>query len=310
MGLRIQRTVKMNGQPNGKSVWSTLEQHQRLMEKHANAARVEAYNRWIGRLTGLHRQAAEFVDWHQLHAREEPFPPHGTGPREAQALAALEHYRPGLLARIWRPLRERAVRKLEQAVETARRQDAEQYEQWRSRHELSGRILQGDPDAYLEAIDVMRPLADLLEFVEEIEFGASRPSEIEAELRVKPAGFIPNYALSLTKTGKLSHKELSKTAYFALVQDYVCSCAIRIAREMFALLPVRSVVVHAVDRMVNLQTGHGEDAVILSVLFERDKMTGLNFERIDPSEAIKRFTHEMNFARTGGFQPVERVAAG
>jgi len=69
----------------------------------------------------------------------------------------------------------------------------------------------------------------------------------------------------LMRIEKLSKEDLTKTAYRDLVQDYVYSCAIHIARDMFALLPLKIAVVYAVDNFLNSKTGHQEYATILSV---------------------------------------------
>ena len=89
---------------------------------------------------------------------------------------------------------------------------------------------------------------------------------MEVEFNVKSDAIVPDYSLSLTKTGKLSKKALTKTAYYQIVQDYVCSCAIRIARDLFALLPLNTVVVHAVEDRLNTATGHTEEVTVLSVV--------------------------------------------
>ena len=43
--------------------------------------------------------------------------------------------------------------------------------------------------------------------------------------------------------------------------------------------------VHAVDNILNTQTGYEEERTILSVIFEREVLEKLNFEGIDPSDA-------------------------
>lgn len=130
---------------------------------------------------------------------------------------------------------------------------------------------------------------------------------MEVEFRVKSDQIVPTFSMSLTRTGKLSKKELTKTAYYELMQDYVCSCAIRIARDMFALLPLHTVVIHAVDHIIDSQTGHHEDSTILSIVLERDVLNSLNFSNIDPSEAMNNFRYNMKFLKTSGFKPVERI---
>lgn len=115
---------------------------------------------------------------------------------------------------------------------------------------------------------------------------------------------IPEKALSLTKTGKLSEKNIPKTIFFDLYQDYVCSSALRISRDMFALLPVDNVFVHAYENQINPATGYQEKTPILSVKYDKITMNRLNFTNLDPSEALTNFQHNMNFRKTKGFGEV------
>jgi hypothetical protein len=68
----------------------------------------------------------------------------------------------------------------------------------------------------------MNPLGDLIDFGSDFEFGSDNASAIEVEFKVKTESFVPRYTLSLTKTGRLSQKDMTKTAYYELVQDFVC----------------------------------------------------------------------------------------
>ncbi|WP_205068210.1 hypothetical protein [Bacillus mesophilum] len=111
----------------------------------------------------------------------------------------------------------------------------------------------------------------------------------------------------MTKTGKLSEKDMPQTMYLDIFQDYVCSCAIRIARDMFAILPFKSVVVNAMDEQLNTATGKIEAAVILSVKFDKDVLNTLHFEAIDCSDSMSNFVHNMDFKKTKGFKPVEKL---
>ena len=115
--------------------------------------------------------------------------------------------------------------------------------------------------------------------------------------------------MSLKANGDISEKELSKTAYYDLMQDYVSSTAIRIARDAFALLPVDTVIVHAVDNILNTATGYEEELTLLSVKFTREKLMGLNLSMVDPSDALSGFECNMKFKKTAGFDPVNRVLA-
>ena len=87
----------------------------------------------------------------------------------------------------------------------------------------------------------------------------------------------------------------------------MCSCAIRLARELFAILPVTNVIVHAVDNIVNSTTGNQEDCTVLSVRFVKDKFDGINFDRIDASDFVECFEHNMKFMKTTGFKQIKRI---
>ena len=77
----------------------------------------------------------------------------------------------------------------------------------------------------------------------------------------------------------------------------MCSVSIRIARDIFALLPVQNVVVHAASDRND----------ILSVCFDKKTFSGLKFNYIDPSEIINKFNHNMEFDLKNGFMENDRI---
>ena len=150
---------------------------------------------------------------------------------------------------------------------------------WKYFHDVSGKILSGDIDTYLQVINDINPLNDLLDYGTGFEFGTDSPLKMEVEFQINSDN------IDMPK---------NSTEY----QDYVCSVAIRIARDIFALLPVQKVVVHA--------TNDGDD--ILSVCFDKKTFSGLKFNFIDPSETINKFEHNMEFDNMNGFGNVERLS--
>lgn len=282
-------------------------QQQKLDEIQENSLAVEEYNNLIEVIKGVHKECDEFVDWKRINSLDSPYNPPDIGPNKARAIKEYQDFSPRFLERILKSMGEKRRRKLEAAIEEAELKDIQDYEEWQSLNTLSKKILQGDIDAYFQVISEMNPLDDLLEFGSDFEFGANNGEALEVEFRVKSDEVVPNYTLLLTKTGKLSRKNMDKTQYYELVQDYVCSCAIRIARDIMALLPVEKVVVHAVDNLINTSTGFNEEVTILSVVFDRNILGTLNFEFIDPSDALKNFPCNMNKQKTTGLKPIERI---
>lgn len=265
---------------------------------------VDEYNNLIDTIRGIHKNCDEYINWQDIKTAKEPFFENEIGPKQAKAIEELQNYNPGFFEKIKSGNKKL---ELEKTVEQAAKNDLEDLENQKMLHNLAERVLNGDIEAYLDVIYEMHPLDDLIDFGSDFEFGADNPDTIEVEFSVKTEETVPAYSLSLTKTGKLSRKDLTKTAYFSLVQDYISSCTMRIARDVFALLPVKTVVVHAVENKINTQTGHQENMVILSVLFERDILNGLNFEAVDPSDALNNFWHNKDFRKTSGFMTVNKI---
>ncbi len=172
---------------------------------------------------------------------------------------------------------------------------------------LAERVVSGDIDSYLYLIDEMKPFDDLLEYGSDFEVGTDDPDCMYVEFHVMSDRVIPETELSLTQTGRMSEKALSKTARYDLMQDYICSAAIRIARDLLALLPVSRVVIHAVDDMLNTSTGHKEEVAVLAVVIDRDTLDSLNLDYVDPSDALNNFRCNMKFVKTQGLKPVERI---
>ena len=149
-------------------------------------------------------------------------------------------------------------------------------ELWKYYKSVVKDILKGDIDTYLDVIEKIRPLDDLLSFGGDFEFGTDNAGLMEVEFDVKPEDVLgENYSIGL----------------FA---DYVCAAGIRVARDLFSLLPVGIVVVHVV---LGNQT-------ILSVLFNKHEMQRINFN-MSPQSVIAQFRNNMNVKEK--MYPVNRI---
>ena len=168
-------------------------------------------------------------------------------------------------------------------------------------------VLAGDIDSYFKVIAEAGPFDDLLEYGSSFEVGTDDPSMLEIEFRVMSDQVIPENKLSLKADGSLVEKPFTKTEYFELVQDYVASTILRVARDSFALLPIQKVIIHAVDYKLNTATGNEDEITIVSVKIKRDALMTINFERIDPSDCLGGFEINEKFKKTSGFAPVDRL---
>ena len=158
-------------------------------------------------------------------------------------------------------------------------------EMWRYYHEFAPKVLSGDIDTYLQLIYEVNPLDDLLAYGGNFEFGTDNAQKIEVEFSVNESALIS------------AKRQLNSVQYNFLLQDFVCSVCIRIARDMFALLPINHVIVHAV---MNGDT-------VVSVDFDRAKLSKVKFGYIDPSDTVSTFNCRMSFTENSGFSAVNQL---
>ena len=169
------------------------------------------------------------------------------------------------------------------------------------------KVLEGDIDTYYQIVEEIDPFDALVDFGSEFEIGTDDPKAMEVEFNIKAADVIPTVKVELNAKGEAVEKELTKTAYYEIYQDYVCSVAIRLARDLFAILPIEKVLVNAVDTELDTATGKDTEVTYLSVLFDRKTFEGINLDKIDPSDSLANFEYTMKFAKTTGFKPVARM---
>lgn len=179
--------------------------------------------------------------------------------------------------------------------------------QFKSLQPFAQSVLAGDIDAYFKVIEQVDPFDDLLEYGSGFEVGTDDPKMMEIEFQVKSGEIIPTEYPDMKASGEIVMKAFSKSAYYELVQDYVSSTMLRVARDTFALLPVQQVIIHAVDKVLNPATGNDEEVTICSAKIKRDALATLNFERIDPSDCLESFESNVRFKKTTGYSPVDRV---
>lgn len=124
--------------------------------------------------------------------------------------------------------------------------------QWALYHEQAASVLHGDTAAYLTVLKAANPMADLMPFVTTLDVSTRSSDELRAVFAARP--------------------DLLETE----PKRYLSGMALRIARDLFAVLPVTRVVVTA---------QHGEQT-LLTVSFERPEMNKVRFTFVDPVEFV------------------------
>lgn len=297
-----------------------LELQQKQLEKMQELERasyeVQVYENYIDLLLSVHKECGNLWDWESIHDSEPPVRPPKSNSFETVAQAELENYKPKAIDKLLKRV-ESKREQLIAAVEEAKQKDEKKYQEaleeydqelseWEKLAEIANKILADEPEAHLEAIQEVDPFSEINELGSSIEF-EFEGNLIEATLHVNGEDVIPTESKTLLKSGKLSTKKMTKSNFYGLYQDYVCGAVLRVARELFALLPIEMVLVTATGTLLNTQTGHMEEQPILSVAMPRKTLESLNFDLIDPSDSMANFVHRMKFIKTKGFVKVERI---
>lgn len=122
---------------------------------------------------------------------------------------------------------------------------------WALYHRYAQRVLSGDTDAYLTVIEAMQPLGDLSAYAASFDIAAPNAEVLTASFQALP--------LYLDKPE-------------AEAQRYLAGMAVRVARDLFALLPVTRVDVTVLQ----------DDRPLLAVSFDKAEMMKVRFAFIDP----------------------------
>jgi len=270
-------------------------------------AAINEYNKVMNMITDMHRHSDEQIDWNYVYNSPQPFNINALGPNAMEVKEQIDNYVPTTSEKIFKKKLEKKLLNMKNDLRKAMEKDEETYNGWRTLVDLAGEVLKGNIDAYFEVINEMRPLDDLLEFGIDFEFGSNSSDTIHVEYVADSSNTVPFFELSLSSNGRLQKSNLKRSQHNELIRMYIVSSSIRIAKDMFALLPIEKAVVHIVDDYINEVIAKKEKVTVLSVEFERDQLEQANMRNKDPLEILKGFNHNMKFTKSYGFSPVDRI---
>jgi len=297
-----------------------IEKLRQKEEMLANAATaVKNYNDLLSVLTSIHKEAIDPINWKELLQEEAPIEPVDSHNHEQKAAFLLQHYTPSFFDKLFGMVNSKKA-SLSQRLLQARQKDIaifendkqryrKQQEEWEKMQRLAKGVLNKDPIIYKEATEVFNPFSEIRALGSELNF-VFHPTYVQVDVMIQADDVIPKQVLSLTSTGKLSRKDMPISKFNELYQDYACSCLLRIGREVQALLPVDFTIVNIVCDLLNSSNGHVEPQAVVSAALFPQTLDKLNFSTLDPSDSMKNFKHAMNFSKTTGLKPVERLEAG
>ena len=174
--------------------------------------------------------------------------------------------------------------------------------------EIASGVINKECQAYEYALRFFNPFEDLELYGSEILFNVNENIAM-VEFYPNCENVVPKSIKKLLKKGAhITEVEIPRSRFNLIYQDYVCSSVLKIAKEIFQLLPdVVEVYLNTNTSTLNKTNGFNEEQTILTIKITRPTLENLNFELIDPSDSIVNFEHEINFKRTSGFGPVSAL---
>ncbi len=265
---------------------------------------VETYENSLDILLSLHKEQAQMMDWVAIAVTLPPVPPCRHKYNEfktRQRLAILT-----------------VCTNAEITIEQTKRQDEREYEEallaynvsyekWSKLVCIARNILNNDSTAYIEAIETINPFDELANIGSSFHFTSHNSYLVEVALSTHGRKIVPEEQKILTANGKVSVKPITKSRFVEIYQDYICSSVLRVARELFALLPIETILISASAETLDTSTGQTAERTFLSVAISKTIINSLNFDMIDPSDAIMNMPHrgELKASRkTGDFEVI------
>lgn len=263
---------------------------------------VEKYEERVLALSQLHLNLIKPIDWNARAKQQPPFKIGEMGQNEAAASQVLKEYKPSFFAKIFKKDKAK-LNNLQEQVSEASKKDKKIYAEWLEMVQQAQMFASATPDLYLEL------LRQTDFFKIESELGVKirlelKEDEILIDLVINDT-LIPDEVTSLSKTGRLSTKAQTKTNYYSLYQQHICSIILKVVKDCFnTLASIKEISINVIEEKVDPTDGHHKVFLLIQAAFAKEELENLNFERLEPVAAIEGFEPKWKFLKTKGYQPL------
>jgi len=310
----VERTAKRNARENERKA----KQKAKEASSKSSDEILEQYSDILEKATSLHKHCCDAIDWNNKINQYPQETVDITNYFEKKALEKKVKYKPSILDKLSHS-EDKQFKKLDINIINAKNKDEDLYKNelkayeikliaWKKNKEFSQSLLNKDPDSIKEVISSKLTLKNNEYIGKSIKVEINKGEIIVSELEVNSIDeIIPSFNLEKLKSGVLSKKDMPSVKRYGFYNDYISSAVLRLARELYAILPINDLIVNAIGKVLNEKNGHIEDSILLSAYIPKETLATLNFDLVDPSLCIENFKHNVNFKKTIGFIPVEHV---
>jgi hypothetical protein len=292
--LAEERRRQRGAQKRLRELERRAKEHAKLSAIEQARLEVETYENRVELLRSVHKEQGEAWDWPAFAAALPPPRPQKNSNHEQRAnqrFAVLPAEKKEAAQAMLEPARLQDEQDFQAAIQSY----SEQMAEWEKLKTMARRILAGEHKSYTEALVEFNPFAEISDLGSSINFTVHSAKLIECVLKVNGRQAIPAEVKSLTASEKLSVKPMPKGRFHEIYQEYLCGCVLRVAREVFALLPVETLLITASADSLDSRTGLPVEQPVLSVAMPRAVVERLKFDQLNPSDALENFLHRGNF---------------
>jgi len=288
------------------------DQKRRVASEAADA--VDDWKQEINDLISIHADLADAINWHKLVEVPKPKTPSNFTKHREQIAPKLKNFKPKMFDFLFGGTEKRKTKliasfeaaklKDQTAQEKAKLEHETALQDWEDETSMAKRVLAGDAHAAHQVVSEMQTVTDQAIIGKKVNFKFDQ-NFVHAITEVHSDDIVPNYRRKQLASGKLSETKMPVGEFNELYQDYVASAALKIAGDLFHILPHPEIYVTCTSMMLDTQTGYQKPTPILSAQFVRETFMRLNIAMVDPSDALENFNHVMNFKRAKGFNEIK-----
>lgn len=294
-----------------------IKEIKKMAAREQAAFEVEAYEKRLKQISSVHRECSDKIDWRNILQLHSPIRPQKRDKCEAAALLREKEYSPSILDWLFRRT-EFKRRKLKEEIIKAKSLDEEEfqkqiqlynlsYSDWQDLNDLAKRIVAGNTAYFGKAFRELCSFQELDELGSKINVTFNISDQCDVTFNINSDEAIPREIKTLSKNGELLIKRTPVIQFNELYQDLVIGSVLRIAREIFAALPVKIVCITVYSNRLDSSTGYVTSQPIFCAKIPQSTLITFKFDTLDPSESLRHFNHQMAFNKTKGFATINPI---
>lgn len=166
--------------------------------------------------------------------------------------------------------------------------------------EVYEKMRAGDDGALMRVVKSQQTLTRIHKLARGLGFSVEN-GLVHAILALHNQTIVPDFHLKYMPSGKLTEVKMPREKSLKLYRGYASSAVLKVASDLFRLIPAGNVVVTAIAPCQVADSEYDEEWPVLSANLLRQNVLAMDMPNVDPVAALKIFQHSERFHATQGF---------